>query len=131
MRKSGAACVHILATHGIFSAESLAVIQRLDPEFVLSITVTNSIPQTVSKQVLGRRLSVIDISGLIAEVIRRHHYCESISMISGEFQPVAKHPDLKGQEGEDRNLVKVIQVGKNKAVERLRKGYRLSSKCWD
>jgi len=153
LMQEGAAGVHIWATHGVFSAEALATIERFDPDFILSFTVTNSIPQVTSKKILGDRLSVIDISSLIAEVIRRHHYCESVSMISGSFEPLVKDRKVSSVSGPEYSNVHVVEVGKGGAaagaaaatpasaatasssgkspVERLRRGYRLSSKCWD
>ena len=62
--KEGATCAYVLATHGAFSAEAYAAVQSLDSDFVKIIAVTNSIPQDISKQILGDRLSVIDISGI-------------------------------------------------------------------
>ena len=59
-----ARCIYVLATHGVFSAEALAIIENLDPTFVKSINVTNSIPQTISKAILKDRLGIIDVSGI-------------------------------------------------------------------
>ena len=71
--REGAAGVHVWATHGVFSPESLAVVQNLDRSFVRSVTVTNSIPQEMSKKILGDRLQVIDVSG-----IKSHYVFKSI-----------------------------------------------------
>ena len=63
LQVAGAGCIYILATHGVFSPEALATISSLDPNFVKSVHVTNSIPQNVSKAILKERLGIIDISG--------------------------------------------------------------------
>jgi len=145
--REGASGVHVWATHGVFAPEALALVQNFDKDFVKSVTVTNSIPQTMSKQILGDRLQVIDVSGLIAEAIRRHHYCESVAMISYclNSQPLAKDPSRSdstvtdpaslSSEAATTSQVKVVekqpQNNPRNPIERLRKGYRLSSKCWD
>ena len=64
LRTAGARCVYVLATHGVFSAEALAIISSLDSNFVKSVHVTNSIPQTISKAILKGRLGIIDASGI-------------------------------------------------------------------
>ena len=56
--------MYVLATHGVFSAEALAIIVSLDPKFVKSVHVTNSIPQNISKAILKERLGIIDVSGI-------------------------------------------------------------------
>lgn len=70
LRTAGASCIYVLATHGVFSAEALAIINSLEPNFVKSVHVTNSIPQTISKTILKERLGIIDVSGafIIARV---------------------------------------------------------------
>ena len=183
-----------MATHGVFSAEALAIIVSLDPKFVKSVNVTNSIPQNISKAILKERLGIIDVSGihrsieyniksilkkhhrfstlnitkqillniaLIAEIIRRHHYCESVSIVGGEFKPnefksewvrIDEHPgnsDVPMGIKVDNNSVGQLGVhisqsnavsqrsdedsnsASNRPLARVRKGYRLSSKCWD
>ena len=64
-----------MATHGVFSAEALAIIVSLDPKFVKSVHVTNSIPQNISKAILKERLGIIDVSGIYSLV---EHYIISI-----------------------------------------------------
>ena len=93
---------------------------------------------------------------LIAEIIRRHHYCESVSVVGGEFKPIdfrqnaedssgnvdlasGTHVDTGavGQFGIHRSPPNsVVQEesasgATNRPLERIRRGYRLSSKCWD
>ena len=181
-----------MATHRVFSAEALAIIVSLDPKFVKSVHVTNSIPQNISKAILKDRLGIIDVSGiyrsiayiiiilickknsslnitkqillniaLIAEIIRRHHYCESVSIVGGEFKPNEfksewvrideHHGNVDVPMGIKVDNHSVGQLGvhisqsnavsqrsdedsigaNNRPLQRVRKGYRLSSKCWD
>lgn len=158
LKTAGATCIYVLATHGVFSAEALAIIVSLDPKFVKSVHVTNSIPQNISKAILKERLGIIDVSALIAEIIRRHHYCESVSIVGGEFKPnefksewvhiddhhgkpmgikvdntslgqlgvhISQSNEVSQRSDEDSNSAS------NRPLQRVRKGYRLSSKCWD
>ena len=95
---------------------------------------------------------------LIAEIIRRHHYCESVSIVGGEFKPnefksewvhiddhhgkpmgikvdntslgqlgvhISQSNEVSQRSDEDSNSAS------NRPLQRVRKGYRLSSKCWD
>ena len=79
------------------------------------------------------------IAGLIAEAIRRHHYCESVAMISYclNSQPLIKNPTgdvvLAAEGPSSASQMKVVEKNpvRNPGIERLRKGFRLSSKCWD
>ena len=85
---------------------------------------------------------------LIAEIIRRHHYCESVSVVGGEFKPIDfKAEWVKIDENAKTDVFDNDSVGElgvqrcvqrtdskrsmNRPLERIRKGYRLSSKCWD
>ena len=72
-----------MATHGVFSAEALAIIVSLDPKFVKSVHVTNSIPQNISKAILKERLGIIDVSGnhgskehYIITSIKKYNQCQ-------------------------------------------------------
>jgi len=150
LKREGAVGVRIWATHGVLSPEAIHTVQNFDQDFVKSVTVTNSIPQTISKQILKDRLQVADISGLIAEAIRRHHYCESVAMISYclNSQPLAKEPTGDGGSRKTSSNAtaaatpKVVErtnsggnasgiLPRHPGLDRLRKPYRLSSKCWD
>merc|ERR1719412_1360750 len=92
------------------------------------------------------------VAGLIAEAIRRHHYCESVAMISYclNSQPLAKEPTGDGGSRKTSSNTTAAAAATPKVVERtnsggntggilprhpgldrLRKPYRLSSKCWD
>jgi len=92
LRREGATDFYVLSTHGIFSAGSYDVIRSIDPAFLRGVVVSNSIPQGESSSQLNkegeeRRFHVLDVSGLVSEYIRRHHYRESVSVLS-QFLPV-------------------------------------------
>ena len=72
-----------MATHGVFSAEALAIIVSLDPKFVKSVHVTNSIPQNISKAILKERLGIIDVSGIHRSM---KHYIISIQKSVTNFK---------------------------------------------
>ena len=91
-----------------------------------------------------------DFLALISEIIRRHHYCESVSVVGGEFKPIDFKADwVKIDENAKMDVFDNESVGElgvqrfvqrtdgnqirslNRPLERIRKGYRLSSKCWD
>jgi ribose-phosphate pyrophosphokinase len=65
-------------THGIFSGPAVENMQTLEG-IVTKIIVTNSIDQTHTKAQFGDLLHVVDVSGLLTEVIRRIIYGGSIS----------------------------------------------------
>lgn len=69
----GAKTVYVIATHGVFGAESLDILQA--SPFIHRIVVTNTYPINESVP----KLRVIDISAILAECIRRNHNGESIS----------------------------------------------------
>ena len=92
---------------------------------------------------------------LIAEIIRRHHYCESVTVVGGEFKPIDFRHDADDSSGNvylsgmhfDNGSVGQLGIHRsppnsvvqeesasgatNRPLERIRRGYRLSSKCWD
>ncbi|XHF99843.1 hypothetical protein AWENTII_003329 [Aspergillus wentii] len=79
VKRGGAKKVYCIATHGLFGDESLDQMEACAS--IDHIVVTNTFP--ISPQTLRRskKLIVIDISSLIAESIRRHHYGESVSAL--------------------------------------------------
>lgn len=74
VKRGGAKKVYCIATHGLFGDESLDHLEAC--ESIDYIVVTNTFP--ISQEMLKRskKLIVIDISSLLAESIRRHHYGE-------------------------------------------------------
>ncbi|KAL4865364.1 hypothetical protein BDV12DRAFT_200207 [Aspergillus spectabilis] len=79
VKRGGAKKVYCIATHGLFGDSSLEQMEAC--ESINYIVVTNTFP--ISPQVARRskKLIVIDISSLLAESIRRHHYGESVSAL--------------------------------------------------
>ena len=71
--------IFIVATHGILSGNSLEDIEASDA--IDEVITTNSYPISEVKRASSSKLSVIDISGVIAEAIRRTHNGESISYL--------------------------------------------------
>ena len=62
LKKFGALDVHILATHGLFSGDSINIL-RTHANFIKKIVVTNTIPQTRNEKELNELLHVMDVSG--------------------------------------------------------------------
>ncbi|KAL2811663.1 phosphoribosyltransferase-like protein [Aspergillus granulosus] len=79
VKRGGAKKVYCIATHGLFGDSSLEQMEAC--ESINYIVVTNTFP--ISPQVArkSKKLVVIDISSLLAESIRRHHYGESVSAL--------------------------------------------------
>ncbi|KAI8825879.1 phosphoribosyltransferase-like protein, partial [Fimicolochytrium jonesii] len=78
LKRCKASTVRIIATHGILSGNAMQEID--DCEAVDEVIVTNTYP-LASKQKASKKLRVIDISGVLAEAIRRNHNGESISYL--------------------------------------------------
>ncbi|KAI8909120.1 phosphoribosyltransferase-like protein [Gorgonomyces haynaldii] len=79
LKKCEAAKVYIVATHGILSGHSLDEIEQCDA--VDGVIVTNTYPIPIEKRNKSTKLQIIDISGVLAEAIRRTHNGESISYL--------------------------------------------------
>ncbi|KAJ3295354.1 hypothetical protein HK104_002771 [Borealophlyctis nickersoniae] len=79
LKRCEASKVYIIATHGILSGNALEEIDECDA--VDEIIVTNTYPIAESKRKISKKLRVIDISGVLAEAIRRTHNGESISYL--------------------------------------------------
>lgn len=75
----GAKSVYIVATHGIFSEGSLETLTA--SPCIDHIVVTNTYPIPKERVEKSSKLTVIDISSIFAECIRRNHYGESISAL--------------------------------------------------
>ncbi|CDK25619.1 unnamed protein product [Kuraishia capsulata CBS 1993] len=74
---NGANEVIAIVTHGIFSSDA---IEKINKSSLKKIICTNSLPLSSKAEVCGR-LETIDISGTLAEAIRRQHYGESVSYL--------------------------------------------------
>ncbi|PGG97387.1 ribose-phosphate pyrophosphokinase [Blastomyces parvus] len=78
VKKGGAKKVYCIATHGLFGYESLQEMESCD--CIDYIVITNSFP-IPPRAKESRKLIVLDLSALLSESIRRHHYGESISAL--------------------------------------------------
>lgn len=83
LRKAGASNVILLATHGIFSDNTLQQIDKC--EAVSQVVITNAYPGM--EGYLSKKLLVLDVSGILAEAIRRTHNGESISYLFNNYIP--------------------------------------------
>ena len=77
MMADGALRVYVIATHGIFSGDSLKKLH--DCSDVHEVIVTNTMP--VPKDFTTPKLKIIDVSDTFAEAIRRTRNGESISYL--------------------------------------------------
>jgi ribose-phosphate pyrophosphokinase len=75
----GAASVYVVATHGVFSHGSLEALTECP--CIDHIVVTNTYPISADVREKSSKLTVIDISAIFAECIRRNHHGESISAL--------------------------------------------------
>lgn len=74
VKRGGARKVYCIATHGLFGEESLDQMEACPS--IDYIVVTNTFPILPSMLRRSKKLVVIDVSSLLAESIRRHHYGE-------------------------------------------------------
>lgn len=74
VKRGGARKVYCIATHGLFGADSLDQMEACHS--IDHIVVTNTFPLDSSMLRRSKKLVVIDVSTLLAESIRRHHYGE-------------------------------------------------------
>ncbi|OBZ79721.1 Ribose-phosphate pyrophosphokinase 2 [Grifola frondosa] len=80
LSEAGAEKVYALVTHGILSGNALKAVEESALE---KLIVTNTLPQ--QENLAGcKKLEVIDIGNVLAEVIRRSHYGESVSKLFDE-----------------------------------------------
>lgn len=74
VKRGGARRVYCIATHGLFGADSLDQMEACPS--IDYIVVTNTFPISPAMLRRSNKLVVIDVSSLLAESIRRHHYGE-------------------------------------------------------
>ena len=84
VKRGGAKKVYCIATHGLFGDGSLDDME--DCQCIDYIVVTNTFPISPEKSAASKKLVVLDMSGLLAEAIRRNHYGESISQLYQHYQ---------------------------------------------
>jgi len=151
LKKHGAVGVYVMATHGIFSGNSVEIVKN-NSDFIQKIVVSNTVPQSSNQAFLPKHLHVLDISGLIAEYIRRHHYRESVQVLCQYMPILDAETEEEGAEDDDNQTgsdeseedPEELPNGENGAngsaaneaardlrLMHLRKGFRLSSMCWD
>lgn len=75
----GAKQVYVIATHGVFSNNCLEKLH--ESPCIDRIVVTNTYPITKEAREKYNKLTVLDVSPVFAECIRRDHYGESISVL--------------------------------------------------
>ena len=80
LSEAGASRVFGLVTHGILSGNALKAISESTLE---KLVVTNTLPQAENVAKCAK-IEVIDIGNVLAEVIRRSHYGESVSKLFHE-----------------------------------------------
>lgn len=76
--------VYCIATHGVFGGDALEQMQRC--ECIDAVVVTNSYPISEERARKATKLTVLDLSYLLSEAIRRNHYGESISPLFQHIQ---------------------------------------------
>jgi ribose-phosphate pyrophosphokinase len=81
VKRGGAKKVYCIATHGLFGDSSLEQMEACESINYIVVTNTFPIPPQVARK--SKKLIVIDISSLLAESIRRHHYGERSVKILG------------------------------------------------
>ncbi|EME47339.1 hypothetical protein DOTSEDRAFT_69311 [Dothistroma septosporum NZE10] len=79
VKRGGATKVYCMATHGLFGGDCLRQLDECDE--IDGVIVTNAFPIPEAKRHGARKLTVLDVSGLLAEAIRRNHHGESISQL--------------------------------------------------
>ena len=79
VKRGGAKKVYCIATHGLFGEDCLEVMENC--QCIDYIVVANTFPIDPEKIKATKKLVVLDLSGLLAEAIRRNHYGESISQL--------------------------------------------------
>ena len=80
LAEAGATKVYALVTHGILSGNAL---KNVEESALEKLIVTNTLPQTDNVAKCSK-IEVIDIGNVLAEVIRRRHYGESVSKLFDE-----------------------------------------------
>jgi ribose-phosphate pyrophosphokinase len=74
VKRGGAKKVYCIATHGLFGDNALEMMEECD--CIDYVVITNSFPVPPEKSKKTRKLIILDLSALLAESIRRHHYGE-------------------------------------------------------
>ncbi|KAG0205917.1 mannosyl-oligosaccharide alpha-1,2-mannosidase [Mortierella sp. GBA30] len=99
LAENGAVKVYAIVTHGILCGKAVQVI---NDSVLTKVVVTNTVPHEDKKKICPK-LDTIDISGTLAEAIRRTHNGESQALVSVvvklasiSIAPDSRHPDEVG-----------------------------------
>jgi ribose-phosphate pyrophosphokinase len=84
VKRGGATKVFCIATHGLFGGDCLEEMEAC--ECIDGIVVTNSFPVDPVKRESAKKLTMLDVSGLLSEAIRRNHNGESISNLFMHYE---------------------------------------------
>lgn len=84
VKRGGARNVYCIATHGLFGGRCLEELDACDE--IENVVVTDAFPIPEEKKHGVRKLVELDVSGLLAEAIRRNHHGESISQLYQHFE---------------------------------------------
>lgn len=84
VKRGGATKVYCIATHGLFGGDCLEEMEEC--ECIDGIVVTNSFPIDPGKLARARKLTILDVSPLLSEAIRRNHNGESISNLFMHYE---------------------------------------------
>ena len=76
VKESGAKQIYLAATHGVFCGPAL---EKLNAAPIDGLAITNTIP--LSPKRTPNKTTIVDISGMLAEAVRRIHYNESVSLL--------------------------------------------------
>ena len=80
LSEAGVSKVYAMVTHGILSGNAL---KNVEESALEKLIVTNTLTQTENVAKCAK-IEVIDIGNVLAEVIRRSHYGESVSKLFDE-----------------------------------------------
>jgi len=128
LHSHGSGKVYVFATHGIFSGPCAQIL--LESPNLEKLVVTNSLPQDNNMTKMGNKMEVVDVSGMVSEFIRRSHYNESVSVLSHYVAEKESNKTRKiSSESEVEEDFSHLNI--EPPTQRLRKGFRLESVCWD
>jgi len=85
LKEAGASRIFVLISHGLFAESKFADIINLPIE---RLVVTNTIPQSSRIAASKNKLSIVDVSVLLAESVRRSHNGESFNILFGELPEI-------------------------------------------
>jgi len=82
LMKSGVKNVIVVATHGVFSGDALEMLMKAP---ISEIIITDSIKQSDAVKACGKA-TILSVSSLLGEAIRRIHNAESVSSLFTYFE---------------------------------------------